>query len=58
MGFLQITIKLIYKYIKIYFINTKEFLFKMLITTESTIENLGEKNTKPKEEQRRTRKNI
>lgn len=30
----------------------------MLITTESTIEDLGEKNSKPKEEQRTTRKNI
>lgn len=30
----------------------------MLITTELTVKDLGEKNSKPKEEQRTTRKNI
>lgn len=55
---IQFTIKLIYTYVKNQFKNTKKMLFKTIIMTELTVEDLGDKNSKPKEEQRETRKNI
>lgn len=36
----------------------KRFSFKMLIKTELTVKDLEEKNSKPKEKKRTTRKDI